>query len=133
MFKSFEHAYSQAFMKLFRTSDINVVKQCQFYCGCLPIELKIIYRKFNFHRNLLKSSNYLCRFINNLKVDNELHNICLKYNSTAVSTQNNIKQCLWNYFFLTVELILCHCLCDINFFCVFCIYITVCCATLCVN
>ena len=35
--KSMENAYSQAFFKMFNTYDKHIIKQCQFYMGCLPM------------------------------------------------------------------------------------------------
>jgi len=38
---SVEHAYSLAFMKVFKTYDKDVVTECQFYMGKLPMEMEI--------------------------------------------------------------------------------------------
>ena len=46
--QSLENTYSQAFFKIFTTFDKNVVQQCQFYMGLLPIDLLIDLRKLNF-------------------------------------------------------------------------------------
>jgi hypothetical protein len=70
MLKSFESAYSHAFMKIFKTFDITVVKQCQFYMGYLPIELKIVSKKITFLTKMLKSNIFILKYLCN--VNNEL-------------------------------------------------------------
>ena len=32
-----ESAYSAAYAKIFGSYDLTVIRQCQFYCGSLPI------------------------------------------------------------------------------------------------
>ena len=48
LLNSLDNAHAQAFYKIFSTYDKNVIKDCQFYMGCLPIGLNIDVRKLNF-------------------------------------------------------------------------------------
>ena len=54
---SLENAYSQIYSKLFYSYDKNIIKNCQYHFGQLPIELKIINRKFNFLTKINKYSD----------------------------------------------------------------------------
>ena len=62
MYNVLETAYSAAFFKVFKTFDKHVIKQCQFYCGCLPLCYIIDKRRMLFLRNLQTVFNF-CLFV----------------------------------------------------------------------
>ena len=62
MLRSLENAYSQLYSKLFHTFDKNIIKQCQYYFGQLPIEFKIANRRFNFLSKMHSIDNIYCRY-----------------------------------------------------------------------
>jgi len=43
-----EKTYSQAFMRIFKTFDKNIILNCQYYMGILPIKLVLGQRKLIF-------------------------------------------------------------------------------------
>ena len=64
--RSLKDAYSQAFPKIFTAFDKNVVQQCQFYMGLLPINLLIDLRKLNFLSDIwshIAEVKAMCSFI----------------------------------------------------------------------
>jgi hypothetical protein len=93
--RSAEHAYSQAFSKIFNTFDKNIILQCQFYLRMLPIEFKIMSRKINFLKNIATSKNFTLQAV--YQGDKELEKICnkLSHNCEHFSTT---KKSIWHCF-----------------------------------
>ena len=56
-----ERPWSRTFMKLFKTFDCSIVRQCQFYTGSLPIAYLYVLRKMSFLLNLEMSENSLLK------------------------------------------------------------------------
>jgi len=81
MISSYEHAYSAAFMKIFKTFDKKLVEQCQFYMGQLPIEYKIVFKQLKFLSQISNSNNSLfsCLF----RSDDQSISLCKRYNFVA--------------------------------------------------
>ena len=69
MTQSVEFAYGQAFCKICKTSEASVIKSCQFYMGCLPLELRIVNRKFKFLKDNQVSTNPLTLLLKNEELD----------------------------------------------------------------
>ena len=61
--RSIENAYNQVYSKLFYTYDNLILKQCKFYMGYLPMELKIANRKLNFLSKISSASNLSCSML----------------------------------------------------------------------
>ena len=59
---SLENAYSQLYSKVFHTFNKDIIKQCQFYFGQMPIELKIANRRFNFLRKICLNDGTYCKY-----------------------------------------------------------------------
>jgi len=51
-FSSLDFAVNRFFMKLFRTSSIDVVKQCQY---TISVFLYLVFYRLNVHRNLKRN------------------------------------------------------------------------------
>ena len=66
---SLENAYSQAFMKIFKTFDKNIISICQFNMGYLPIELQLVLKQLKFLIGVKKSGNATCNFLATLHND----------------------------------------------------------------
>ena len=99
MLNSLENSYSQLYSKLFHTFNKNIIKQCQFYSGQMPIELKIASRRLNFLQKV-NNSTY-CRYFD-LK-SNELVALVNKYccasdghNLSIVSDSLSLQNINWN-------------------------------------
>ena len=73
---SLENAYNQAFFKIFSTYDKDVISQCQYYMGYLPIRLTSDIRKLTFLTRLMSADN---RSIINGIHDEEYVLLCNKY------------------------------------------------------
>ncbi len=50
-------AYNAAFAKIFSSFDKNVVRCCQYYCGVLPLNLRIDVRRLQFFDKLKATRN----------------------------------------------------------------------------
>ena len=87
MLQSLENAYSQLYSKLFHTFNKNIIKQCMFYFGQLPIELKIANRRFNFLKKISLRGNKYCRYFD--PVNNELCLLFNKYCGLIDSNEDN--------------------------------------------
>ena len=88
MLNSLENAYSQLYSKLFHTFNKNIIRQCQFYFGQMPIELKIANRKFNFLKKISLNDNTYCKYFD-LK-SSELYVLVNKYRCASVDHNLNI-------------------------------------------
>jgi hypothetical protein len=96
MMRSFENAYSQAFIKMFKSYDKNVIQQCQYYMGYLTIELNIAFRKLTFLTKLQASQNSICRHF--VQCDTELKDLAEKYKIPPLTSTNCkalFKKCIW--------------------------------------
>jgi hypothetical protein len=71
-YNTLESAYSAAFAKIFGSFDANVIRDCQFYCGALPLCFQIDLKRMNFLSNLAKS---ICQFS---------HNICVVVDTNCI-------------------------------------------------
>jgi len=58
MFNYLDNSFRQAYFKIFNTFDKNVVNQCMFFMGQLPIELSIIKRKIQFLTKIINSKTH---------------------------------------------------------------------------
>jgi len=50
---SLSYPYNSVYMKLFKTFDVNIIKQVQYYCGCMPLSYILDISKIFFYRELL--------------------------------------------------------------------------------
>lgn len=98
MTESCENAYSQAYMKIFKTFDKHIVAQCQFYLGQLSAELKIVSRTVKFITSMRRSENLLCSFFSNR--DSSLENLCNKYGiaENFINCEHVVRNNLADYF-----------------------------------
>ena len=99
---SIENACSQAFTKIFRTFDKDVIEYCQLLMGYLPIKFLLDYRKLCYLTNIDEmrvQPIYCCLCAN----DNELITLFNKYNLDKDTKHFNFKQHIWKYFESTVN------------------------------
>ena len=76
-FRSLDNTNLSVYSKVFTTFDHAIIKECQFYCGHLPLEGLLDCRKVKFYYGLNDTSNALlnCLFI---KRDNREFNLLLE-------------------------------------------------------
>ena len=113
MLQSLENAYSQLYSKLFHTFNKNIIRQCQFYSGQMPIELKIASRRFNFLKKISVIDNTYCRYLDlkNIELSVLVNKYCcagdghnLNIGPSNVSVQSiNFNSLLRNYFERSLE------------------------------
>jgi len=60
--KSLDFTFNRFMMKLFGTTDINVIKDCQVYFGTQPPSEILTKRRCKFLEQYRNSSNSLCRY-----------------------------------------------------------------------
>lgn len=64
--RELELPWTRAFMKVFKTYDINIIKSCQFYSGYASVEETINQRKNKFSEKLVKSNFILVKNLINI-------------------------------------------------------------------
>lgn len=97
LMQSIENAYSQAFFKIFHASDTHTLKCCQFYMGCLPIELRIMQKKLKFLSAIKDSKSLDLWNLPFVTKNDELESIFETYNIPRNFT-GNARQYFWKYF-----------------------------------
>ena len=100
-----ENAFSQAFMKIFKTYDNKIIQQCMYYLGHVPLHSKVINRKFTFLSQIRKSGCSVCNFLS--KIDEEFDEFCVQFNinlnDKSVNNCLNLKDYLWQCFRAKLE------------------------------
>jgi len=97
---SIENAYSQAYSKIFRSFDRQIIKECQYNFGYLPMELKIVNRRLGFLSKLKSIGNLHCNLFT--FGNEELTTLISKYNINLGINVNKICQralakCNWKW------------------------------------
>jgi len=77
------NSYDHAFMKIFATTDIAIIRSCQFYLGILPLEYQLDICKYKFLKKTIACNTeqpnvVLCRS-SNQELANNVNNIVKKY------------------------------------------------------
>ena len=89
-------SYSRAFMKIFSSYDNYVIKQCQFFTGCLPIHYLHDLRRTKFLLKLIENENELLRRASD-SAKNELNDILRFYDCNVINYCAS-KQAIWSKF-----------------------------------
>jgi hypothetical protein len=55
--KELDHPWSRVFMRIFGTFNLNIIRQCQYFTGFLPLQHQLRLRKYNFITGLKNSKN----------------------------------------------------------------------------
>ena len=63
--QSFEFAVNRCLMKIFKTSNIEVIEDCERYFGILPVRLQIDIRTAKFLCKFAASNNSVCDIFKN--------------------------------------------------------------------
>jgi len=83
--RSLENAYSQIYIKIFKSLDKNVIRNCQYYMGQLTGELKVTNRKLNFLTRVCSDKRQYCYLLDMKR--SELKSLVLEY-KIAVNIDN---------------------------------------------
>src|SRR6267154_1240601 len=97
VYNTLKAAYSVVFFILFKTFDKSVIKQCQFYCGCLPLGYVIDKRRISFLSNLQSVPNMNVALLFKIFGKCELEKLLIKRNMTGVS-RGLYNRIMWSNF-----------------------------------
>ena len=93
-FQRLELAYNRAFMKIFSSYNLHVIKQCQYYSGYLPLRYIYEIRKLNFLFSVLNTDNCLFGPFQTVAYF-DICNILKLYNCNFSESMNTIKRKIW--------------------------------------
>src|SRR6267154_1256095 len=97
MYNVLDAAYSTVFFKIFNISDKHVIRQCQLYCGCLPISYVIDKQRMSFLWKFQNIPNYCMSVLFNTCGRRQLELLLNKYNLN-VTYCGQIKSQMWSHF-----------------------------------
>ena len=104
MYNSLESAYSAAFSKIFGTYDKHVIKQCQYYCGVLPVADANDIKRLNFLKGMSTVKNASINFLLLLLEKYELSRLLAKHN-VLLNAPYSWKFCIRNNFTSTLDIL----------------------------
>ena len=81
---SLDHQWSGAFMKIYSTFDLHIVKECQAFGGFLPLNHLII-NKMCFLSKLASTNNGLLHLLYDFKSCEEISHIAGDYSSSPLN------------------------------------------------
>ena len=81
---SLEHPWTRIFMKIFVTFDFNVVRQCQFFSGLLPICHYYAMRRMGFLIDISQTNNTLLCLMYELSGFSDIAHLAANYNSCTI-------------------------------------------------
>jgi len=87
-------------MKLFTTFNEDVVRQCQYFTGYMPLEHTLFLKKFNFLNALKFSQNWMLVSLFELTAVQELTSIYEHYSleSHVELSYNSMQKVIYNHF-----------------------------------
>ena len=88
-------AYNSVFFKLFKTNDVNVINNCQFYSGYLSFSILYDYHRLQFLQKLFDTKFVTERSSVDLHDYLDLNALRVKYRVQHVAN----KQLFFKYFF----------------------------------
>ena len=97
-YNSLESAYTAAFAKKFSSYDKFVIRNCQFFCGVLPMCYRIDIKQLQFYANLNKTSNESVHALFIKFGKREFSELLLKYKLSATDSAFAWKNNVWKLF-----------------------------------
>ena len=98
-----DNAYNAAFAKIFSSFVKNVIRGCQYYCGALPLNLRIDVKRLKFYCNLKAPCNDSVRDLFVLFGEIEFNSLLRKHNLKNTGRVGIWKYCLEQTFNNAVE------------------------------
>ena len=89
-----DSAYDAAFAKIFTSCDKNIIRNCQFYCGLLPFNLRIDIRRLKFYAKLSSIQNDSVRGLYVLCGTHEHDNLLKKHNLCCYELIALVRVCI---------------------------------------
>lgn len=95
---SLNYAYNSVFVKIFKTSNPDIILNCQYYSGCFTVTLHYEYQRYMFLNKLMNDN----KFVKNCRIDdpdmNDYNRIRCKYNLCHSDSRNSIRRKIWKVF-----------------------------------
>ncbi len=95
---SLTYAYNAVFVKIFKTFDREVIRNCQFYSGILPATLAYDLGRVRFLANLRERDDSPAGFLWRVVGSSELSDLCGKYGIVLPLSPPAIKKKFWEFF-----------------------------------
>ncbi len=92
------YAYNAIFVKVFSTFDRNIIEQCQFYTGILPLQYRYDLMRINFLFTLNCISASPANTIFNLFGFEDLVTLCEKYGISHDSLPASRSRIVWQHY-----------------------------------
>ena len=104
---SISYPFNSAYMKLFKSFDINIITACQFYCGQLPLDYIIDWRTLKYYSklSLFDYNSPACVLFKWFGVE-ELSMITAKYGILNTDSLNMYNIKIWNSFKIVASTLL---------------------------
>ena len=93
----FTYAYNSIFCKLFKSNDVSVIEQCQYYCSFWPFYALYEYHRYCFLNAQYKSGHLAMNNIFNKPDFIDLQNLISKYNFGPDDPKYLLKDKVWFY------------------------------------
>ena len=90
---SMSFAYNQPFVKIFNSSDKDIIRSCQFYMNVLPFDLLLDVRRLNFLERCGKNKN---SFVDSTVDVDKISSKYFPFRSGV--THINWKRTMWKFF-----------------------------------
>ncbi len=97
MYNVLDSAYNAAFFKIFKSYDKQIIKLCQYYCGCFPLAYVIDKRKISFLWNFVNLSNSILSLLFMISGRFELDKMLSKH-KLNVNSVCQVKHRMWANF-----------------------------------
>ena len=95
--RKFSYAYNSIFCKLFKTNDVEIIEQCQYYCSFWPFFAWYEYQRFGFLVSQCNKGLLAKCSVFNQDDFNELQHIVIKYNFSFNDSKQILSKKVWNY------------------------------------
>ena len=101
--QSLSYAYDSVFAKIFKVTNTQIIRFCQYYSGQLCFSLRYDLSRYNFLNNMIIKG----QLIDKRKIDaldiQDLNRLRTKYGFTCNDSVNLVKRKVWNYFFFNID------------------------------
>ena len=92
------NAFRTIFVKIFASFDHNVILNCQYFCGILPLCYRLDMRVIEFFKDLMNTTNVYLKF-HFLRTGNKmLKELLKKYNVESMISTFQLKYIMWKHF-----------------------------------
>ena len=93
-----DNAFRTIFAKIFLTFDKNVLANCQFFCGVLPLCYTLDCRAFTFYKRLKYNANE-CVNLHFMRTGNKIfEHLLKKYDLPLSAGVSNLRSIMWTEF-----------------------------------